>query len=137
MQAGRHLVHRSVAEAYIEKLAARAKALIVGNPHVNQVHIGPLISARQRDRVDAIVQAALSDGARLVAGGTYDKQFYWPTVLADVTPEMQVFTDEIFGPVAPVTVFDTEQEAVDLVNSSEYGLAAAIHTSSMDVGFRF
>lgn len=134
MQAGRHLVHRAVAAAYAEKLAERAKKLLVGDPHRGQVHLGPLINARQRDRVDGLVRASVDAGATILAGGTYEGLFYQPTVLFNVTPAMAVYADEIFGPVAPITVFDTEEEAIALVNGSPYGLAAAIHTRSVARG---
>lgn len=134
MQTGRHLVHRSIADQYAAKLAERARNLKVGNPHQQPVHLGPLINQRQRDRIDGIVRQSVASGARLLAGGNYQGLFYEPTVLADVTAEMPAFMEEIFGPVAPITVFEDDQEAVALVNASEYGLAAAIHTKSLSRG---
>jgi benzaldehyde dehydrogenase (NAD) len=131
MQAGRHLVHRSVAQAYAERLSSRAEALHVGDPHLGPCHLGPLINARQRDRVAGIVKESVSQGARLLTGGTFENLFFRPTVLADVRPDMPAFTEEIFGPVAPITVFDTDEEAAMLVNASPYGLAAAIHSGSL------
>ncbi len=132
MQAGRHLVHRSVAAAYADKLRARAEALVVGDPHRAQVHLGPVINRRQHERIDEIVQDAVRAGARLLTGGPVSGPnaglFYRPTVLADVGTEMRAFKEEIFGPVAPITVFDTEDEAIALTNASPYGLAAGIHT---------
>lgn len=134
MQTGRHLVHRSIADQYASRLAERARNLKVGNPHLQPVHLGPLINQRQRDRIDSIVKQSVASGARLLAGGNYEDLFYEPTVLADVTAEMPAFTDEIFGPVAPITVFADDEEAVALANASEYGLAAAIHTKSLSRG---
>lgn len=134
MQAGRHLVHRSIAGKYAARLAERARNLTVGDPFKEQVHLGPLINAKQRDRVSEIVQAGVKAGATVLAGGRFTGLFYEPTVLTGVTPDMAAFKEEIFGPVAPVTLFDTDDEAVELVNSSEYGLAAAIHTRSMSRG---
>ncbi|WP_109477521.1 benzaldehyde dehydrogenase [Paraburkholderia sp. C35] len=134
MQTGRHLVHRSIAEEYVEKLSRRAQALLVGNPDSGDVHLGPLINQKQRDRIHDIVQKSIAAGASLRTGGQYSDLFYQPTVLTDVTADMPAFQDEIFGPVAPVTVFDSEDEAVQLVNSSPYGLAAAIHTRSLSRG---
>lgn len=131
MQAGRHLVHRSVAAQYAEKLAARAARLVVGDPHTAQVHLGPLINRRQCERVDGIVQASVQAGAQLLSGGTHQGLFYRPTVLAGVTPDMPAFSEELFGPVAPITVFDDDDEAVALANGSDYGLAAAIHSGSV------
>lgn len=134
MQTGRHLVHRSLAEEYARKLAERARNLQIGNPYTGQVHLGPLINKKQCDRVDDIVRKSVAAGARLLAGGDYSGLFYSPTVLADVTADMPAFLEEIFGPVAPVTVFDSDDEAVRLVNGSPYGLAAAVHTRSLSRG---
>jgi benzaldehyde dehydrogenase (NAD) len=137
MQAGRHLVHRSVADQYIQKLAERAGRLYVGDPGAGPAHLGPLINDKQTQRVHRIVTESVAAGAKLVTGGTYNERYYQPTVLANVDPSMPAFTDEIFGPVAPVTVFDTDEEAVALVNSSEYGLSAAIHSVNVSRAMRF
>jgi len=134
MQAGRHLVHRSVAARYAELLAERANKLHVGNPHAGPAHLGPIINGKQADRIESIVDQAVRGGAKVLAGARREGPYYWPTVLTDVTPAMSVFTDEVFGPVAPITVFDTDDEAVALVNSSPYGLAAAIHTRQVQRG---
>ena len=134
MQAGRHLVHRSVAARYGQLLAERARRLHVGDPHAGPAHLGPLINDKQATRVERIVQDAIDGGAHALAGARREGLYYWPTVLEGVTPQMQAFTEEIFGPVAPITVFDTDDEAVALVNSSPYGLAAAIHTRQVSRG---
>ena len=131
MSAGRHLVHRSVAHAYAAKLTERARKLHVADPNGGPCHLGPLINQRQTDRVHKIVSDTVAAGAQLLTGGTHQGNLYQPTVLLDVKPEMPAFSLEIFGPVAPITVFDTDEEAIALVNSSEYGLAAAIHTASI------
>ncbi|MCW2878689.1 MAG: aldehyde dehydrogenase [Sphaerisporangium sp.] len=117
ISSSRHIVVREVADQYIAAVARRAEALRVGDPLTGQVELGPLISTGQRDRVHrTIVEPSLAMGARLVTGGTYEGLFYRPTVLAEVTPGMPAFTEEIFGPVIPVTVVDTEEEAVALTN---------------------
>jgi len=134
MQAGRHLVHRSVADQYVELLAARASRLHVADPHAGPAHLGPIINAKQLHRIDQIVQDALRAGAKLTIGGTHNGLFYKPTVLTNVSTSMAAFTDEIFGPVAPITVFDTDEQVVALANSSAYGLAAAIHTRDVQRG---
>ncbi|MCK0509754.1 benzaldehyde dehydrogenase [Aromatoleum buckelii] len=131
MQAGRHIVHRKIAGRYADLLAARAEALVVGNPATGPVHLGPLINDRQATRVAEVVERSVAQGARVLAGGKRDGRFYPATVLADVTPEMPAWDEEIFGPVAPITVFDTDEEAVALVNSSDYGLSAAVHSASI------
>src|SRR5690606_23478139 len=88
MSAGRHLVHRSIAEAYVQRMAEKARTLPVGNPYTEQVAIGPLITARQVERVRRIVDESVAGGARLEAGGKADGNFYHPTVISDVRPGM-------------------------------------------------
>ena len=131
---GRHIVHRSVAEAYIGALAEKARRLRLGDPFREQVDLGPIVNERQLDRVDGIVRRSIDGGARLVEGGTHDGLFYRPTVLADVTRDLPVWTDETFGPVAPVVTFDTDEEALELANDSEYGLAGAVYSRSVSRG---
>jgi benzaldehyde dehydrogenase (NAD) len=98
------------------------------------VALGPLIDGGQRDKVDALVQASVGAGATLAAGGTYEGLFYAPTVLAGVEVDMPAFTEEIFGPVAPVTRFSSVDEAVTLATSSEYGLSLGIITKDVMKG---
>lgn len=130
MQAGRHLVHRSIANEYASRLVTRAAKLAYGNPATEQVHLGPLINAKQISRVERIVQESIEAGAKLLAGGVRHGSYYEPTVLTNVTPNMPAFKEEIFGPVAPITVFDTIDEAIQLTHASDYGLAAAVHSAS-------
>jgi benzaldehyde dehydrogenase (NAD) len=134
MTAGRHIVMAGVAEEYLDRLAARASGLPVGDPNVEQVALGPLINERQLANVDRIVTQTVEAGAVVRAGGTHDKLFYKPTVLSGVTTRMPAFREEIFGPVAPVIVVQDEAEAVAVANDTEYGLVAAIQTGSRDRG---
>ena len=134
MAAGKQLVHRSLYETYLKKLAEKAEHLPVGDPAAGHVALGPIIDAPQRDRIHAIVSAAVNAGARLVAGGTYDGLFYKPTVLADVPLDSMAFRDEIFGPVAPVIPFDTIEQAIELARDTEYGLSLAIVTRDVMKG---
>jgi benzaldehyde dehydrogenase (NAD) len=136
MAAGRHVVHRSVYDRYVEGLATTAERLPVGDPSVSDVALGPIIDEHQRDHVHELVTASVDAGARLAAGGTYDRLFYRPTVLADVRPQHRAFAEEIFGPVAPVLSFESEDELVDIVNDSEYGLSLAILTSDVMRGMK-
>ena len=130
MTAGRHIVHESVADEYIRRLSERAERLPVGNPAEGEVALGPMINEAQLQRVQAIVDESVAQGARLVVGGTFDGPFYRPTVLAGVTPDMPAFTEEIFGPVAPVTVVSSDAEAVELANRTPHGLVAAVQGAS-------
>ncbi len=126
----RHLVHESIADKYLEALTARASHLPVGNPDTEQVALGPIINEKQVNRVQRIVDETVAAGARALIGGSHEGLFYKPTVLADVTSEMAAFTQEIFGPVAPVITFSSDEEAVKLANQTEYGLAAAVQSGS-------
>jgi benzaldehyde dehydrogenase (NAD) len=126
MTTGRHLVHEDVLEPYLTRLAEKADHLPVGDPDTEQVALGPIIDANQRDKIHALVQASVDAGARLVAGGTYDQLFYRPTVLADVTPTTPAYAQEVFGPVAPVISFRDVAEAVTLARDTEYGLSLGI-----------
>jgi benzaldehyde dehydrogenase (NAD) len=135
--ASRHIVHRAVADAYRDAVAERARRLRVGDPYREDVDLGPLISEVQRDRVHKeIVEASVAMGARVVEGGRYDGLFYRPTVLDGVTPRMPAFTEEIFGPVIPITVVDSEEEALALTNSQQ-ALVNAVYTADVDRGLAF
>ena len=134
MTAGRHIVVESVADRYLEHLTKRAENLPVGNPHTEQVALGPLINARQLANVDRIVTETVNAGASLRTGGTHKDLYYRPTVLAGVTPGMPAFREEIFGPVAPVIVVKDADEAVRVANDTDYGLVAAIQTGSLERG---
>jgi benzaldehyde dehydrogenase (NAD) len=136
MATSRHIVLRSVADAYLQKLAARAAALPVGDPFRSEVAIGPLINEKQLNKVHGIVTDSVAAGADLVTGGTHEKLFYKPTVLGGVTKESRAFQEEIFGPVAPVTIAEDDDHAVELANSTGYGLAAAVQTGDVDRGMR-
>lgn len=131
MSAGRHLVQASIADAYIESLVRRANMLTVGDPSRADFHLGPLVNERQASNVDRIVADSVSKGARVLAGGSRDGLFYKPTVVADVAPGMPLFEEEIFGPVAAVTVFETDDEAVALANQNRYGLVAAVASPNL------
>lgn len=126
MTTGRHLVHESLADAYLDALGEKAAHLPVGNPNTSQVALGPIIDQKQLDRIDRIVQSSVQGGARLVAGGTHDGLFYAPTVLSDLTDGTPAWADEVFGPVAPVRSFSTLDEVVELATANSYGLSLGI-----------
>ncbi|WP_210589168.1 benzaldehyde dehydrogenase [Streptomyces sp. GESEQ-35] len=131
MSTGRHLVHASIADEYVERLAEKAEHLPVGNPAKEEVALGPVIDAGQRDKIHGLVGASIDAGARLVAGGTYEDLFYRPTVLTAVTDASPAYTEEVFGPVAPVRAFSDLDEAVALATASPYGLSLGILTSDV------
>jgi len=131
MTTGRHLVHETVYDDYVSRLAAKADHLPVGDPATGQVALGPIIDERQRDKIHGLVTASVDAGARLAAGGTYEGLFYQPTVLADVEPTMPAYANEVFGPVAPVIRFSTADEAAKLAADTEYGLSLGILTGDV------
>jgi succinate-semialdehyde dehydrogenase/glutarate-semialdehyde dehydrogenase len=129
----RLLVHRSVYAAFLERFTAAVAGLRTGDVLDPQVQVGPLISEKALAKVQAFVEDAVAHGARVVQGGTHHGGLHYaPTILADATPAMRIAHDEVFGPIAPVFVFDTEAEAIALANATEYGLAAYFY--SRDVG---
>ncbi|MEU4227969.1 benzaldehyde dehydrogenase [Nonomuraea sp. NPDC026600] len=134
MTTGRHLVHERVYDDFVERLAAKAANLPVGDPASQEVALGPLIDVGQRDRIHRVVTASVDAGAKLAAGGTYDGLFYPATVLSEVTPDAPAFTEEIFGPVAPVARFSGLEEAVRLATATEYGLSLGIVTRDVMKG---
>jgi benzaldehyde dehydrogenase (NAD) len=131
MTTGRHLVARPIADRYAASLGEHARRLPVGNPATEQVAIGPVIDEHQRDRIDEMVRASVSEGANLVEGGTFEGLFYRPTVLADVPTQAPAYAEEVFGPVAPVVPFDTIDEAVALAGDTPYGLALGVLTGDV------
>jgi benzaldehyde dehydrogenase (NAD) len=134
MTTGRHIVHESIAGEYVDRLAAKADALPVGDPTSGQVALGPLIDEVQRDRVHGLVTASVDAGARLAAGGTYEGLFYRPTVIAGATSQTPAYAEEVFGPVAPVATFSTVDEGVALAAATGYGLSLGILTRDVMKG---
>lgn len=131
MATGRILVHRSIYQQFVDGLASKARNLSVGDPTLDNVALGPLISESQRDHVLAAVQAAQKAGARLVTGGAFRELFFEPTVLCDVDLANPIFKDEVFGPVAVVVPFDSDARAIELANDGEYGLSMGIISSNV------
>ena len=135
----RQIVHERVYDEFVEKLAAKAKTIRIGNPVDPSVQLGPVVSKRQQSRVLEYIRIGLEeDQARLVAGGRVPADpalasgfFVEPTVFADVTPRMRIFQEEVFGPFVSVSRFATEEEAIAMANDSDFGLAGAIRTSNV------
>jgi benzaldehyde dehydrogenase (NAD) len=136
MASGRHIVDRKVVAEYLELLSQKAAGLPVGDPFRQQVAIGPIINAKQVARIDKIIKDSVAAGARVLTGGTHDGPYYKPTVLADVRPKTPAYDLEIFGPVAPVIVAENEADAIRIANDTEYGLAGAVQTASLERGLR-
>ena len=136
MSADRVIVHRSLADEFAARLAAKAEGLPAGDPTDPHTVIGPLINAGAAERVAGLVDQAVAGGARVLSGGgTPDGAHYPATVLAGVTPDMRIHTEEIFGPVATVLTVADEEQAVAVANDSPYGLTAGVLTRDVTRGF--
>ncbi|WP_166356379.1 benzaldehyde dehydrogenase [Phytoactinopolyspora limicola] len=132
MTTGRHLVHSSIVGDYVEQLASKAQGLPVGDPYTDEnVALGPIIDAAQRDKIHSLVRASVDAGARVAAGGTFDDLFYRPTVLDGGGAGAPAYASEVFGPVAPVVPFSSVDEAVAMAADSEYGLSLGILTGDV------
>lgn len=137
--ANRFLVHESVADEFGRRFAARLEEQVLGNGLDEGVTVGPLVEEKARDSVASLVDAAISEGATVLTGGkagTGAGYFYEPTVLTGVSTDAAILNEEIFGPVAPIVTFQTEEEALHLANSTEYGLASYVFTQDTSRIFR-
>ncbi|WP_427016703.1 NAD-dependent succinate-semialdehyde dehydrogenase [Pseudarthrobacter sp. P1] len=137
--ANRFIVHESVADEFAEKFAAKMAAMTTGRGTEPSTKVGPLIDAKSRAKVHSLVADALADGATAVTGGAPvdgPGYFYQPTVLKGVEPGARILSEEIFGPVAPIVTFKSEDEAVALANDTEYGLASYVFTKDLNRGLR-
>ncbi|WP_028304299.1 NAD-dependent succinate-semialdehyde dehydrogenase [Oceanospirillum maris] len=132
--ANRLLVQSGVHDEFAEKLAKRVQEMQIGNGTTPGVEVGPLINKAAIDKVDALVKASIEQGAKVLIGGerhAHGELFYTPTILSNVTQQMPVFTQEIFGPVAPIIRFETEAEAIEIANNTPFGLAAYFYSETM------
>jgi succinate-semialdehyde dehydrogenase/glutarate-semialdehyde dehydrogenase len=137
--ANRFIVHESVAEEFSRRLAERMAGLKVGRGTEDGVDVGPLVEAKQRDKVAELVDDAVQHGAKTLIGGKAVDgagYFYEPTVLVDVPQEARVFREEIFGPVAPVFTFREDEEAIAMANDTEFGLVAYAFTQDYQRAIR-
>jgi len=132
--ANRFLVHSSVAAEFADKLGKRMGALTVGRGQDDGVDVGPLIDERAVETVSQLVTDAVHDGATVVCGGQAPDgpgYFYAPTVLLDVPVDSEINVQEIFGPVAPISTFEDEADAIRMANDTEYGLASYVYTRDL------
>ncbi|BCU80975.1 betaine-aldehyde dehydrogenase [Polycladomyces abyssicola] len=139
----RLLVHESIYDAFLEKFVEKTKKLKLGDPFSKETHVGAVISREQWNVIDSYVKLAQEEGARVICGGKrpegaeFEKGYWYePTVIVDVTNDMRVAQEEIFGPVVVVIKFSDEQEAVRLANDTIYGLAAALWTQDFSRAHR-
>ncbi len=137
LAASRVLVHESIADKVLEGMIAKAESIKIGDPFDAATNCGPIISQKQLDRVMNYIEIGKNEGAEIVAGGKrpkdLEKGYYLePTVFRNMSAEMRIFQEEIFGPVVGITTFKTEEEAIKLANDSEYGLGAYFWTKDVD-----
>jgi succinate-semialdehyde dehydrogenase / glutarate-semialdehyde dehydrogenase len=140
-------VQRGIADAFISALTARVAKMKAGSGFTDGVQIAPLIDREALEKVDRQVLDAVAKGATITTGGRrlnaddigegFDGgYFYAPTVLTGVTPEMLIYREETFGPVAPVIVFDDPTQVIDMANDTDYGLASYVYTNDLSRAFR-
>jgi betaine-aldehyde dehydrogenase len=133
-------VHAKIHDEFAERLAAEAKKLRIGNG-LEKVDLGPLATSKQRDRFEGMLSRARQAGAKVLTGGGRPANlnrgwFVEPTVLTEVTPDMEILNEEPFGPVAPICRVESFDEAITLANRSRYGLGANLYTLDMEEAFR-
>ena len=134
MSSKRIIVERPLAAHFTKKFVEKARTLKVGDPQDPDTIVGPLINQVQVDKLHKQVQEAIKQGAKLVCGGKYDRRCYYPTVLTNVAPDMNIAREETFGPVAPIIVVEDADEAVRVANDSRFGLSAGVITGDFQKG---
>ena len=134
MSSKRIIVERPLAAHFTKKFVEKARTLKVGDPQDPDTIVGPLINQVQVDKLHKQVQEAIKQGAKLVCGGKYDRLCYYPTVLTNVAPSMNIAREETFGPVAPIIVVEDADEAVRVANDSRFGLSAGVITGDFQKG---
>jgi benzaldehyde dehydrogenase (NAD) len=132
---GRHIVLAEVAAEYVAALSAEAAKLTVGDPYTGQVDLGPMVSERQVEKALAMVSSSVELGARVVEGGTADGVFLRPTVVDQVRPGMVLHDEEVFAPIAPVTLVDSVDEALKIVNGTRFGLSTSVFSRNLDTAW--
>jgi len=137
MSADRLIVDKSIVEPFSQGLAALASHLPVGDPSQPTTFIGPVISDAQVQKIDDHVKDAVAKGAQLLAGGTYEGRLYQPTLLSGVTPDMKIYHEETFGPVASIIVVEDAKEALKVANDTTYGLSAGVITTDLEKAIYF
>ncbi len=139
----RLIVPATARDEVVEVIAATMARYSVGDPMDESIRCGPMVSARQQESVAGYIASGITEGATLVAGGEgmpdgLDSGFYVkPTVFADVSPNMTIFREEIFGPVLSITTYDSEEEAIALANDSEYGLSGGVWSGDEERALQF
>jgi len=123
---------QSVYEPFAEKFVQASEAMVVGDPLDERVDVGPMIDLKEAERVEGWVQEAQDGGAQVLTGGRREGAVYWPTVLANVQPDMKVVADEVFAPVASVLPYDDFESALEQANATDFGLQVGVFTRDID-----
>lgn len=137
--ANRVYVQDSIKDKFLEIFKAKVDALTVGNGMTSGVDVGPLINDKALQKVEHLLNDALGKGATLITGGNKNdasKLTFNPTIISDITPEMDIYREEIFGPIAPVFTFSSEEEVITMANDTIYGLAAYFYTNDLGRSWR-
>jgi acyl-CoA reductase-like NAD-dependent aldehyde dehydrogenase len=137
MAGSRIIVEAPIYEAFLQQFVAKVKTLQMGDPHDHHTVIGPLIRTSQCGFIDKRIKSSTAAGARVLTGGAYKDNFFEPTVIADVVPGMEVFKDELFGPIASVIKANDADHALKLANDTQYGLSAAVLTNDLQLAMKF
>lgn len=137
ISAQRIITNRKVYADYLDVLKEQVAKITTGNPLEESVQMGPMVRARDAQRVNQWIKEAVAGGARVLVGGEYQGAIHQPTVVADVDPAMRISCDELFGPAVAVTPFSDIDEAIAMANSTNYGLSAAIFTENLDWAMKF
>lgn len=131
----RFIVVKSVAKEFIERFVQKTEKLKIGDPLSDDTDIGPLVNAKSLNNMESLVTDSVREGAEIITGGerAYSKGFYYrPTIMKNVSPKMNIATEEVFGPIAPIITVEDENEAMKIANDSKYGLGASIWTQDLD-----
>jgi acyl-CoA reductase-like NAD-dependent aldehyde dehydrogenase len=137
MAGSRIIVESPIYQEFLDKFVAKTKKLKAGDPRDPHTVIGPLIRASQCEFISKRIKSSVAAGAQLLTGGGYKDHFFEPTVVANVVPGMEVFTDELFGPVASVIKADNADHALKLANNTRYGLSSAVLTNDLQLAMKF
>ena len=141
---GRYYVHEKLHDEFVEKYVAGAKKWVVGDPTDEKTMMGPVVSAEHRDHIERLVKKGIEQGAKLVLGGQRPTQpplnkgyYVVPTAFTGVTPEMAIYREEIFGPVACIIKYSDENKVLEMANDNTFGLCASVWTKNAAKGVRF
>ncbi|MDH5159379.1 aldehyde dehydrogenase family protein [Heyndrickxia oleronia] len=134
MSANRIIVQASIYDEFIKKYKEKVSSLSVGDPKDPQTIIGPVVNERQANNLQTMIDKGIEEGATVVLQGNISGNMVEPTILKDVTPNMTIAQDELFGPVVCVMAFETEDDAIAIANDTKFGLSGAVHTSNLEKG---